>query len=480
MTPYPLVPPQCYAEFAIARKHARIVNSNDPDVEQLELLSSWPKDFAQYEAGMAELLEDGSGERRIRFTNSGDANVVLFNFFRICFGLPHTWHPEKTWEEACGWDANELQLTRSPQVGSGLSEHSSSSAAGGTGGGGSGGSSYFALFAIQQEAGCLPPPEECNAEQSAARRAYETQCDELQIVLENTMLQSEQRYLRARAFPVGFTRASEAMVAAELAAGRVHCLIWSAPGVGWQREKGCLTLEGLTTTLNALSSPELLPAVVICCFEYGARRAARALLDGLTAPIARQPAIIWLEASLLDHRQSRNVVFGVIGPILEAMHRRRLSGAEVGELSLKAGRPFRGAKWAGAGCFRSGEREEALEWNPGEHLMDGQWIHHLSSPLARTQLPSPPPSPPASPPGSSRHPSPLHPSPTPNLSSTHQTPPPAPPPSPPPSPPASPPAKGAAPPADDAYDFLFKMVMIGNSQTGKSNMLSRETRDEYN
>jgi Ras-related protein Rab-11A len=36
------------------------------------------------------------------------------------------------------------------------------------------------------------------------------------------------------------------------------------------------------------------------------------------------------------------------------------------------------------------------------------------------------------------------------------------------------------PVSDDSYDYLFKTVLIGDSGVGKSNLLSRFTRDEFN
>jgi len=40
-------------------------------------------------------------------------------------------------------------------------------------------------------------------------------------------------------------------------------------------------------------------------------------------------------------------------------------------------------------------------------------------------------------------------------------------------------AMGTAPRADDDYDYLFKVVIIGDSGVGKSNLLSRFTRNEF-
>jgi len=38
----------------------------------------------------------------------------------------------------------------------------------------------------------------------------------------------------------------------------------------------------------------------------------------------------------------------------------------------------------------------------------------------------------------------------------------------------------AQPHNDDDYDYLFKIVLIGDSGVGKSNLLSRFTRNEFN
>ena len=34
--------------------------------------------------------------------------------------------------------------------------------------------------------------------------------------------------------------------------------------------------------------------------------------------------------------------------------------------------------------------------------------------------------------------------------------------------------------ADDDYDYLFKVVLVGDSGVGKSNLISRFTRNEFN
>lgn len=39
---------------------------------------------------------------------------------------------------------------------------------------------------------------------------------------------------------------------------------------------------------------------------------------------------------------------------------------------------------------------------------------------------------------------------------------------------------GAGYRADDDYDYLFKLVLIGDSGVGKSNLLSRFTKNEFN
>lgn len=33
---------------------------------------------------------------------------------------------------------------------------------------------------------------------------------------------------------------------------------------------------------------------------------------------------------------------------------------------------------------------------------------------------------------------------------------------------------------DEEYDYLFKLVLVGDSGVGKSNLLSRFTRDDFN
>eukprot|EP00900_Chrysochromulina_parva_P017690 jgi/Chrpa1/25922/Chrysochromulina_OHIO_Genome00027199-RA len=73
----------CCSEFTIALFNRRILNTMDSGVAQL-LGRSWPKTVPEYD----QMMESG-----VKFTKSGDENLVKFLFFRTCFGLRHSFFP---------------------------------------------------------------------------------------------------------------------------------------------------------------------------------------------------------------------------------------------------------------------------------------------------------------------------------------------------------------------------------------------------
>ena len=72
----------CVAEYSIARRCGRIKNRDNPKVCDIEICRSWPETVAEY----ATMMEE-TGEHEISFTQSGDREVVKYNFFKMCFSL---------------------------------------------------------------------------------------------------------------------------------------------------------------------------------------------------------------------------------------------------------------------------------------------------------------------------------------------------------------------------------------------------------
>eukprot|EP00966_Prymnesium_polylepis_P151537 3501588-Prymnesium_polylepis.1 len=69
----------CFAEFAIAHHNKRIVNLNDPLVQEVLFLRTWPKTVKEYAAQM----NNETNEPPVAFTNKGDVAVVLFNYSKM-------------------------------------------------------------------------------------------------------------------------------------------------------------------------------------------------------------------------------------------------------------------------------------------------------------------------------------------------------------------------------------------------------------
>ena len=68
----------CCAEFAVALKNGRIVNSRDSEVQKVLAMRTWPNDLHEY----AVMMDDGA-KQPVRFTNKGDIAAVLYNFYKM-------------------------------------------------------------------------------------------------------------------------------------------------------------------------------------------------------------------------------------------------------------------------------------------------------------------------------------------------------------------------------------------------------------
>ena len=67
----------------------RIVNPDDEAVREVEDSREWPTSVAEYAAMMRPDVA-----APIKFTKGGDSDVVTFNFYRMCFGLSHSFFPD--------------------------------------------------------------------------------------------------------------------------------------------------------------------------------------------------------------------------------------------------------------------------------------------------------------------------------------------------------------------------------------------------
>ena len=84
----------CGSEYSIARFNGRIANPNSLAVCQIEASRAWPETIEAYEAMM-----DPDAEHPVRFTYDSDREIVRFIFYRVCFGMLHSFLPDE-WAKA--------------------------------------------------------------------------------------------------------------------------------------------------------------------------------------------------------------------------------------------------------------------------------------------------------------------------------------------------------------------------------------------
>lgn len=85
----------CGSEYSIARFHGRIANPNDLDVREVDdSRAPWPETVEAYEAMM-----EPTAAKPVNFTYDSDREIVRFIFYRVCFGLLHSFLPDE-WTKA--------------------------------------------------------------------------------------------------------------------------------------------------------------------------------------------------------------------------------------------------------------------------------------------------------------------------------------------------------------------------------------------
>ena len=114
-------------------KLCRVVNRSEPVVQLVDRAHRWPETVSSFE----HMLNPDKATP-ITFTNDGDRHAVLFIFYRVCFGLLHSFLPE-AFDSAVGYELPEasLKLASEVQTGGGDGEDTRGSVhpAGGRGAG---------------------------------------------------------------------------------------------------------------------------------------------------------------------------------------------------------------------------------------------------------------------------------------------------------------------------------------------------------
>ena len=73
---------QCCSEFTVAKYNGTIANDDRVDVQELMSFRKWPTTVSEYEDMM-----NAEGREAVRFTKRGDADIVKFLFYKVCFGM---------------------------------------------------------------------------------------------------------------------------------------------------------------------------------------------------------------------------------------------------------------------------------------------------------------------------------------------------------------------------------------------------------
>ena len=325
----------CCSEFSIARSNGRIANKHDLAVQALEdVPHGWPATVHEYEAMMRE-----DATPKVRFTSSGDEEVVKFLFFKSCFGLTHSFFPQRVWHEHLA--PQQLQLLQPPDTPA----------------------QYYMLVALQPS--------------GTASQAQERVGAKLRALYGGLCAQSEAWRLHKQ-YPICLSDTN--VLVQSLQAGLVHCLIWGSPGAGWepQTPHDSVTLDQLLELWPKLRHP---PAVVVVYMKYGARRAARLLCE-----VAKVRIVVWIQDGVYDEKTATSVLLGVVAPVLRHLHQRVARDSDISAHMLDLARPL--GESVRAGCFRQPGTTDMLRWEPSL----GSELSFVHTTLGGQAFPCAPPS----------------------------------------------------------------------------------------
>jgi hypothetical protein len=188
----------------MALYNRRILNTKD--VAQLTYMDSgrpWPKTVAEYD----QMMQSG-----VKFTKRGDADLVKFLFFRMCFGLRHSFFPfevQDTTGYALPSEADLMAASREGQVGTGVIDQSK----------------YYLYVALQ------PPAVQLDGR--IWKRSLAQKLHRMQLLT----IAKAPHWTGHGHYPVAFGIGDRETTESDLRRGGIHCLVWCSTGCGWETPK---------------------------------------------------------------------------------------------------------------------------------------------------------------------------------------------------------------------------------------------------
>ena len=338
----------CVCEYTISKFNGRIANPNHIGVREVDDIRQWPTTVDAYEKMM-----DKKAARPVGFTFDSDRETVRFIFYRICFGMLHSFMPDE-WHKvgAAGAlpSAEKIAEAEALRVGKGDPRRE-----------------YFLYVAAT-----YPPVAAGDVRGAQA---------ELLHGLSATALACREAWLQRKRYPVCVGDGAAEQVASDLKNGRIHCLVWAAGGVGWEKPQpqgpAPLTKQTLLQAYGAAAVP---PPVVVVVMPHGARRTAEQL------HAAGVRIVMWVGESLFDEDRANTVLFGLVVPVLSMLQQPgwwKASGADLSEMVRATGRNAFGSNtWANGGVVVPPQGLPVLpKWSPAE--AQELWVHNLATSLPK-------------------------------------------------------------------------------------------------